>query len=1501
MAWVTAIGPSGAQVEYRLTGRHGCVTADSSMVFAAPAVEAIKGLAAARGVDAAALFSSDRQRGIWGRVSEKSARQTASYRIKASTAEGLLRSVGLDAQATYGDAMTKAQRAESDPRVAYRMDANERPLLWIGSGLSEVGLSAGDELTPDQWDMARAMMRGVHPRTGEALVDPKQAADPRSKLAAQPLIKAIRDLAEARNTVPRNLLNSQRRREIFERMERGVERLGQAHRVRIGDIGNLADALGIDTASLYGSSAVEVALSHEDERVTVGNQGYDLTLTMPKAFSVLTAFADSAMAAELEEVFLSALTHSVHAAEGWTAYGMRGHHGDQQSAERVESTGFMGWVNVHRTARPVGDAPFGDPHMHAHVTLANLCKGTDGKWSTIAAGGRDLYRHASAIDSLMQAQIRAVTQERWGIEWQRSERTGVWEITGIPPESIDLFSKRRNEVRELFKALGMDYNETTTAMQKAAAARIANSKRDEASSAPDAVLRAYWRAEAEAAEQDPDAILGAALRPPHIPPTGVPPAVPPRSAVDIDAVAAWVFRTDEGLTAHRKSFTRAEALAAVTDAASGGLRTVAEAEELTDRVLAHRGLTIRLDTRLPAHLANTQRYTTADIVAAERTILHQARSRFATDTAVVSEDTFTLTVATYEAMEQAANPAFALSDEQLRVLRRVLRDGHGVDAVIGVAGAGKTTIMQVARMAWEAEGRIVRGASTAAVAAANLRMEAGIDSGTVAMLVHRLSKGQQPLRGIDALVLDEAAMIDDRHLALLLAHAAETGTKVLGIGDPRQLQSPGVGGSFEGVHAIVGGLTLTTNYRQRDQIERRALELWRNEERREALRLWAEHGHVHAAGSRTEAVAAMLTAWQHQRTQYADVHDQIAQVLLLATRNADVDELSIAARAMRREQGEIGALEHEFALAGGSSIAFSVGDIVLIRQNDYRGRTSGGHDDVLNGFRGHVVALDDHHGVQVEWREKTADGGHRLIREWLDGDYIAAGGLSHGIAMTVHKAQGLSADRALIYGPGLAGTGAYTAMSRDKIRMDLFLPRDIVEDEETRVMLGEPQTDEEAIQRVLSAFAESMDAYDPDERLIVTELGEDLDPLISTEAEASAAEDSAVWTTERHASRAADARTIRFVSAAQAAGLDADRLTADPAWEALAEALEATEDSGLDATEALRAAVNSGSIEGISSPAAILAWRIDNRAPGAGGSSARDSMQAAEAAAEPYAADPVHTPGAGLEASDDGSGWTYRMYGHLTEDELNQAIGEAASQAREASIAHAQAAARAERQTAQLASGQGESEAALMAHADELHTRAEAIAELGTVVESIEQTGVQVIELRSELAALESTPARRRDREARAAQASALREQLAAAQRQGVELDMARERLDRAAGPAVQHPGVMQQWRVMCEQLPQLRETARRSDIENAERSGAAMAALRERARQAAARRDELAAERDLRSALVPDEQREESRQREIARHAVSRQQQEQAATHAYEEQAWQQHRDSTAERGQSI
>jgi hypothetical protein len=236
---------------------------------------------------------------------------------------------------------------------------------------------------------------------------------------------------------------------------------------------------------------------------------------------------------------------------------------------------------------------------------------------------------------------------------------------------------------------------------------------------------------------------------------------------------------------------------------------------------------------------------------------------------------------------------------------------------------------------------------------------------------------------------------------------------------------------------------------------------------------------VHAGRDAADTMARLIADWAAARGPYRTggaeaVHDELAGVLVLAGTNAAVERLNLAARALRREQGEITGPDRTYRIAGGRSIALAVGDHVRVRRNDYRARRGEAELDVLNGYRGRVTAIDERGRVQVEWRHTGPDG-PTLAREWISPFYIADGGLSYGTAMTVAAAQGLTAEHALIYGMGLDPHTLYSAMTRDRETARLYLPRDLLETDADRVFHGRVRSEADALQRALAAYAATLD------------------------------------------------------------------------------------------------------------------------------------------------------------------------------------------------------------------------------------------------------------------------------------------------------------------------------------------------------------------------------------------------------------------------------------------
>ncbi|MGI5330978.1 AAA family ATPase [Actinomadura nitritigenes] len=556
-------------------------------------------------------------------------------------------------------------------------------------------------------------------------------------------------------------------------------------------------------------------------------------------------------------------------------------------------------------------------------------------------------------------------------------------------------------------------------------------------------------------------------------------------------VAEAIFAPETGLTAHSKVVARPKLLAAVLDELPAGVVDVAAAEDLADAVVALPGGPVLplLDAAGPAFQTHRERYTTRDIVEAEHLALAAAERGLGQGLAVVDGDTVAMAISAFEATR-----GFALSGEQRAVVERLTGGGHAVDAVIGVAGAGKTTLMAAARSAWNAAGYTVRGATTAAVAAQALATEGGIGSQTIASLLAGIDDRERPgLDGVDVLVLDEAAMVDDRDLARLLTAATEAGTKVVAIGDPLQLRAIGVGGAFRAIHDHLDGLVLTENRRQREDVERAALATWRDGDRTGALRTWADAGRVHAGDGRDDTLARLLADWATVRADgaFTDPHAELNELLVLAGTNTDVDALNAGARAIRRQLREITGDDRHYHLAGGGTLALAVGDHVRVRRNDYRTRRKHARPDdvdVLNGYRGIVVGFAGCGGRDpvIQWRRDTADGPVTDTAAFT-ALQVSRGQISHGTAMTVAAAQGQSGERALVYGMGLDPHALYPAMSRDKARVDLYLPCGLLETDADRIRHGTPAGPADDLTRAIIAYAATLHG-DRADKLITPEL-----------------------------------------------------------------------------------------------------------------------------------------------------------------------------------------------------------------------------------------------------------------------------------------------------------------------------------------------------------------------------------------------------------------------------
>jgi hypothetical protein len=176
---------------------------------------------------------------------------------------------------------------------------------------------------------------------------------------------------------------------------------------------------------------------------------------------------------------------------------------------------------------------------------------------------------------------------------------------------------------------------------------------------------------------------------------------------EIDSMAAHMLDPEGEFLARWKVFDRPRLVAEIAPLLYG--HDPAELDRVVDRVLASE-LVVPL---IGIAAASDQPYTATAVLATEHTITY-ALERFTRRRAqVVARDV----VGQVTAAKQTQS-GHELSAGQQRAVERICSEGRAIDVIVGVAGAGKTTALDVAARALEAAGCQVLGTATSGQAAA---------------------------------------------------------------------------------------------------------------------------------------------------------------------------------------------------------------------------------------------------------------------------------------------------------------------------------------------------------------------------------------------------------------------------------------------------------------------------------------------------------------------------------------------------------------------------------------------------------------------------------------------------------------------------------------------------------------------------------------------------------------------------------------------------------------
>ncbi|MCY4478624.1 MAG: conjugative relaxase, partial [Rhodospirillales bacterium] len=217
----------------------------------------------------------------------------------------------------------------------------------------------------------------------------------------------------------------------------------------------------------------------------VHRPGRDLTFSAPKSVSLAALVGG-------DERIVAAHDKAVKRTLGWVEKHVAETRLREENTGRMVRAGGQEMVAGtfrHNTSRNL------DPQLHTHAVLANMLKGGDGKWRTMA--NEKLYASQRLIGAIYRVELaREVKRLGYGIE--KTHADGRFEIAGVSRKVIEAFSTRRAAIVAAMNDRGLGDTKTNPRLAERAALMTRAHKRDVDHDG----LRAHWEKQAEALDFD---------------------------------------------------------------------------------------------------------------------------------------------------------------------------------------------------------------------------------------------------------------------------------------------------------------------------------------------------------------------------------------------------------------------------------------------------------------------------------------------------------------------------------------------------------------------------------------------------------------------------------------------------------------------------------------------------------------------------------------------------------------------------------------------------------------------------------------------------------------------------------------------------------------------------------------------------------------------------------------------------------------------------------------
>ncbi|GAB3514269.1 MobF family relaxase [Emticicia fontis] len=528
---------------------------------------------------------------------------------------------------------------------------------------------------------------------------------------------------------------------------------------------------------------------------------------------------------------------------------------DGQDTDR--NTGELLWAEfTHLTARPI-DGSLPDPHLHCHVTIFNNT--WDEKEQRIkAAQFRDIKRDMPYYQACFQKRL---SDELIKLGYQIRPTKSAFEIVGIPPKVISLFSKRTDEIGRFAQEKGITSEKELDQL----GARTRSSKQKGHTMSE---LKAEWKRQInelyknkEEKDKDNQTIRFAK--------TDKDKAMTPQQYVDYAVLKGF----ERASVIHDRRLM-AEAILQSIGNEKASVRDIEEC--------------FKNDTRL-IHIEDQGKIktTTRQVLQEESRMVKLAQKGIG-----IFKPLYT------------SSPETSLMGQQKDAVDHVLTNTNQVSIIRGVAGSGKTSTLKELVSLIEKVGKTVTMVAPSAHASRGVLREEGFaQADTVAKLLED-KKSQDTLEN-QVLIVDEAGLLGTKDMNALLELAKEQNARLILLGDTRQHASVVRGDALRILNSVakIETAEMTQIFRQRTEDYRNAVEDLAKGEIKSAFEKL----------NKLEVIKAIDPLQPHQALieDYIDVVKKGKSALVISPTHKQIDQVNEAIREKLKSEKLIGKKDIE--------------------------------------------------------------------------------------------------------------------------------------------------------------------------------------------------------------------------------------------------------------------------------------------------------------------------------------------------------------------------------------------------------------------------------------------------------------------------------------------------------------------------------------------------------------------------------------------------------------